>query len=88
MSKSEAARKRWQNMTEQQRRERVAKLTAGRKKAATPTARKRKLADAEAEIDRLGAEIDKLRDGGETVPFKLREQLRAAGSRRLSLTGE
>lgn len=49
---------------------------AARRFYATPKGRRERLAQLQASARRTGAEIDRLREAGEPVPFRLREQLR------------
>ena len=43
------------------------------------------IAETEAAIDRLGAQIDELREAGEPIPRELRTELRNLSDRRLAL---
>lgn len=63
------------------------KMQAGRRRAAAERKRTRpdRIAEIEARIDRLGAEVDALRVAGEPIPWALRDELRAAGQERLDL---
>lgn len=64
-----------------------AAMQAGRRRAAAERKRTRpdRIAEIEARVDRLGAEIDALRNAGEPIPWSLRDELRAAGCERLDL---
>lgn len=64
-----------------------AAMRAGRRRAAAERKRTRpdRIAEIEARVDRLGAEVDALRVAGEPIPWALRDELRAAGIERLDL---
>jgi hypothetical protein len=85
VTRAQAARRRWEQLSPAERRERVEKLAAGRRRLSTAEGRAEKLAEVERELDLTGAEIDRLREAGEPVPMKLREKLRGLGDRRLVL---
>ena len=80
MGRAEAARRRWEAMTPDERRTRVQKLQAGRRKARSPEA----LAEIEAKIEALGEEFKSLPRGDERR-IKIMREIRPLGQKRLSL---
>lgn len=76
---------RWETMTPAQQRKRVKAMQAGRRKARTPARLRQRLAEASAEVERLGSQVNALRAAGEPIPYKLRAELRDASTRELNL---
>lgn len=61
--------------------EALEKARAARTYYATPEGRRERLAEHEAKLAELGAQIDALRESGEPIPWRLREQAQDAAHR-------